>query len=95
MDLEEFRRSLSGDAPPAGMSAPLQVLWWAENGSWERAHEMAQDMPDPDGALLHGHLHREEGDLSNAGYWYRRAGSSIPGDSIEVERVRLLRHFLS
>ena len=38
------------------------------------AHRLAQAQDDKTGAWVHAHLHRVEGDLSNAGYWYRRAG---------------------
>jgi hypothetical protein len=32
------------------------------------------------GSWIHAFLHREEGDLSNAAYWYRRAGMTMPKD---------------
>jgi hypothetical protein len=30
-------------------------------------------------------LHRKEGDLSNAAYWYRRAGRPVATGSLEAE----------
>lgn len=32
MNLEEFRRSLSADAPPAGLARALEALWRAKRG---------------------------------------------------------------
>jgi hypothetical protein len=82
MTAEELRASAMRDhAPPAGLSLPLRALWWAAKGDWTRAHEVAQEGQDADAAWAHAWLHRQEGDLSNADYWYRRAGrqrSSLP-----------------
>ncbi len=74
MTLEEFRASLTGAAPPAGLPGPLVALWHAARGDWERAHRIVQELPGAEAAWVHAHLHREEGDRWNAGYWYRRAG---------------------
>ena len=73
MDLQAFRTSLDGAGPPAGLSLALQALWWDAKGDWPRAHGCAQEQDDESGAWVHAYLHRVEGDLSNAGYWYRRA----------------------
>jgi hypothetical protein len=73
MTLDEFRASLSADAPPPGLSAPLHALWHDAHGDWDTAHTIAQDVGDDTGAWVHAYLHRKEGDLGNAGYWYRRA----------------------
>jgi hypothetical protein len=74
MDLEALRESLAVAAPPAGMSLAAQALWWDAKGNWQKAHECAQEQDDETGAWVHAYLHRKEGDASNAGYWYRRAG---------------------
>jgi hypothetical protein len=74
MDLAAFRASLTAAAPPAAVSLPLQALWWDANGDWATAHDCAQADPGPVGAAVHAYLHRKEPDLSNARYWYNRAG---------------------
>ena len=74
MNLATFRESIARDEPPAGTGNALAALWYEARGQWDRAHELAQQAPDPDGAWVHAYLHRVEGDESNAGYWYRRAG---------------------
>jgi hypothetical protein len=74
MDLEALRESLAVAAPPAGMSLAAQALRWDAKGNWQKAHECAQEQDDETGAWVHAYLHRKEGDASNAGYWYRRAG---------------------
>ncbi len=85
MTVEEFRRSLDEVAPPAGLSAPLLALWWDARGDWGRAHEAAQAGEDADSAWVHAYLHRKEGDLANAGYWYRRAGHPPAGGALDDE----------
>ncbi|WP_305907773.1 hypothetical protein Q9L42_014040 [Methylomarinum sp. Ch1-1] len=66
-----------------------QALQLARDGHWERAHEMVQPYSDKMACLIHAYLHREEGDLSNAGYWYRRAGEKMPDNTLEAELKRL------
>jgi hypothetical protein len=72
MDLDAFRRTLA-DAQPPALPAPLVALWHLARNEWERAHAIVQDGDDRDSAWVHAHLHRVEGDLSNARYWYARA----------------------
>jgi hypothetical protein len=69
------------------------VLWYAHHGDWDRAHDIAQDMPGRDGAWLHAYLHRVEGDAFNAGYWYRRADRPEPTESLTEEWETLAAHF--
>jgi hypothetical protein len=72
--LEGFEASLGDAGPPTGASPLLEALWHEARGDWTRAHQIAQDDESADGAWVHAYLHRVEGDLANAGYWYRRAG---------------------
>jgi hypothetical protein len=60
------------------MSAPkaalLQAIDLALAGKWDVAHETVQQYEDDaTAAWLHAVLHKMEGDLGNARYWYRRA----------------------
>jgi len=79
MNLESFRASLDQPAPPAGLSPLLTALWHAARDEWDAAHRIAQDDDSAEGAWVHAHLHRVEGDESNAGYWYRRCSKSSRG----------------
>ena len=94
MDLGKFRASLERPAPPEGLSPLLQALWHAARDEWEAAHRLAQDDNSADGAWVHAYLHRVEGDESNAGYWYRRAGkphcqSSLASEWTEIATALL------
>jgi len=85
MTLQEFRESLSQLAPPTPENLALTGLWWDAKGDWTRAHESAQQDEGPSGAWVHAYLHRKGGDISNAEYWYNRAGKKHSSASFEVE----------
>jgi hypothetical protein len=87
--IEEFQVS-EGSA----FSGALLALWWDARGDWNRAHELAQDVAGPDGAWVHAYLHRQDGDLENAGYWYRRAGRSVATGDSRVEWEGIVREML-
>jgi hypothetical protein len=85
MGLDDFRDSLSRTAAPEGLGSLLCALWYDAKGDWSRAHQIVQDEEGRDAAWVHAYLHRKEGDLSNASYWYRRAGKPACGTSLEDE----------
>ncbi len=68
-----------------------QALALLSSGDWNAAHELVQDEPSPEAAWMHAHLHRVEGDLANAGYWYRRAGRPVATGGLEEERREIER----
>ncbi|MEZ4729746.1 MAG: hypothetical protein R3E79_21660 [Caldilineaceae bacterium] len=85
MTLQEFKASLQQETPPAGLSTALQALWQAGKGEWQASHAITQVQGDADVDWVHAYLHREEGDLNNAGYWYRRAGKPTSSQSLAEE----------
>jgi hypothetical protein len=88
MTIDEFKATLNAATPPA--APPLMLaLWHDARGDWEKAHALAQDVDDKDGAWVHAYLHRKEGDLGNAAYWYRRAGQPVASESLAAEWERI------
>ena len=85
MELDESMQSIKEEAPPEGLSEPLQAMWHARKGDWETAHNIAQSIGGELGSCIHAYLHRVEGDLSNADYWYKRAGKPQFQGSTEAE----------
>ena len=67
----------------------LKSLLIEAGGDWDAAHSIAQDINCSDGSWVHAYLHRVEGDLGNAGYWYRQAGQPTAKDSLEAEWKRI------
>ena len=80
-----FRNSLQDNDAPQNSSVYLSALWYEAKGDWDKAHELIQDITDKDAAWIHAYLHRKEGDIGNADYWYRRAGKQRPAATLEEE----------
>jgi hypothetical protein len=87
--LSSFQATLTQDAPPAAISAPLEALWWDAKGDWSRAHELVDELETPDGMAVHAYLHRKEGEAWNADYWYRRAGRGYYREELADEWASL------
>lgn len=85
MELQAFKDSLLEDAPPAGLGGELQALWHEAKGDWHKAHKLAQAESGATAEWVHAYLHRVEGDMGNAGYWYRRCGKPFCETSLEAE----------
>ena len=82
---DRFRTLLRDPAPPQDARPALRALWHAGRGEWALAHATVQDETDPESAWVHAHLHRQEGDLANAAYWYRRAARPEARGTIQDE----------
>ncbi|MCA8968707.1 MAG: hypothetical protein KDC95_02950 [Planctomycetes bacterium] len=74
-----------GARPPGDVY--LAALWLDGRGDWNGAHDLLQDhdVTDVKSAAVHAYLHRKEGDLPNADYWYRRAGVGRPDVGLAEE----------
>ena len=94
MTLDEFKATLKEGAPPKGLSPALSALWQDARGNWSDAHAIAQEINDHIGSWIHAYLHRKEGDLGNAGYWYRRAGKPAAQDALDDEWARIVSELL-
>lgn len=94
MNLSSFVQSLLNSSPPKDLSPALRALWFDRCGTWEKAHEEIQHEEDPSSAATHAYLHRKEGDLWNARYWYKRAKRREFRGSLEQEWESLVREFL-
>jgi hypothetical protein len=70
-------------------NGPLVALERLEAGDWDGAHALVQDDPSPEAAWVHALLHRVEGDIPNARYWYRRAGRPERTGDLEEERAEI------
>jgi hypothetical protein len=86
----DFARSLSKRHPPAAYAPALQALWFAAKDDWKAAHDIVMAHDDKDCAWVHAHLHRLEGDLDNARYWYRRAGKRPATGAFDAERDAII-----
>jgi hypothetical protein len=94
MSLEEFQKSLAGSQSPASLSPYLEALWYDGKDDWETAHTLIQDTGDKTAARIHAYLHRKEGDIANARYWYRNAGQKLPDLSLADEWKKIVSDLL-
>ena len=95
MNLDEYLASIENEQPSSELSETLTSLWWDKKGDWDTAHTIAQEIPTPQGSAVHAYLHREEGVLWNADYWYSRAGRVRPDISLEAEWNNLVNEMLA
>lgn len=93
--LTEFKQSLTLEKPISGISVQLKSLWYDGKGDWHQAHEQVDQLTDRDSAWVHAYLHRKEGDIWNADYWYRKAGKIRPNISLEKEWEELVVLFMN
>src|SRR5438046_10421531 len=67
--------ALMADPVQAPIDELRKAVALAQSGDWQAAHLIAQDYDgDPIANWIHGIVHRMEGDVSNASYWYERCG---------------------
>jgi hypothetical protein len=82
---DTFLDSLESGTPPATAVPLLRAVWLGLRGEWEAAHRIAQDDASAEGAWVHAWLHRIEGDLANARYWYRQAHREVAEGDLQQE----------
>ncbi len=92
--LYEFKESLRSDQPADTFSAQLKSLWYDGKGDWHQAHAEVDHLNDRDSAWVHAYLHRKEGDIWNADYWYNKARQTRPALSLQEEWEQLVIRFL-
>jgi hypothetical protein len=85
MTLTDFKRTLSQPQPPAESAPAVAALWWAANDDWDKAHKLVMDESGKDCAWVHAYLHRVEGELENARYWYWKAGRAAESGALPTE----------
>ena len=90
MEISFLRNSLKQNDPPQNLPIHLKALWYDAKGNWQKAHNLIQDLNDNTAAWIHAYLHRKEGDMGNADYWYSRAGKKMPQFSLEKEWEQLV-----
>lgn len=79
--LQELRRLALEDLFDAGTVENRDFAKCVQSGlylyfsSLDESHKISQGIPSASGSYWHGIMHRQEGDWSNAKYWFRRVGT--------------------
>lgn len=95
MNTHEFISSIAQNQIPSDLPLHLQALWHDGKGDWKKAHDLIDQLNDKASAHVHAYLHRKEGDIWNADYWYSRAGQKKPAINLEEEWGKLVVLYLS
>jgi len=70
----------------------IQALELEKSNNWNASHELIQPYSTMEACWIHAYLHRVEGDLGNASYWYSRAGKKMPSHSLKTEWEELFKY---
>ncbi|UZD24241.1 hypothetical protein PBT90_12685 [Algoriphagus halophytocola] len=89
----QYTSFLADKAGLADLSPVLKALWYDGNGDWKKAHDQVDSLGGKDAARIHAYLHRKEGDLWNADYWYGRSGESRPEQTLDEEWAMLMERY--
>jgi hypothetical protein len=74
---------------PNPTAALLRAVAQALAGDWQAAHVVAQEHEgDAVADWIHAVVHRMEGDLGNARYWYGRCGRALRPSVATADELR-------
>ncbi len=94
MQFEIFQQSTKEQAPSKELSVYLQAMWYDAHGDWHKAHHLVDSLENTTACWVHAYLHRKEGDLWNADYWYHKAGKIRPAVSLAEEWEMIVKALL-
>lgn len=85
MGFQEFLDTLDKQKASTSEVELLKALWYLKMDNWDKSHDIVSNCQGKAAAWIHGLLHKIEGDLWNANYWYRQAGVENPTIDREAE----------
>ena len=85
MQYDDFIKSTKESEPTDKLSGVHLAIWYAVKNNWDMAHNIVQDINTQTASWIHAYLHRVEGDISNAHYWYNRAKKEPSSESLKSE----------
>ena len=91
MNINNLIESTQRKEPPNQLSEIHLALWYALKGDWDMAHNITQDIQSETASWIHAYLHRKEGDIGNAHYWYRRANKKPYSGSLKAELDEIVK----
>jgi len=74
----------------------MRAVALARMGEWDKAHSIVQKIDNnPISCWLHGVLHKIEGDVVNARYWYARCNHEFEDFSDNEVELSAIHDFLA
>ena len=95
MNYSDFIKLTQKETPPDDFNGIRLALWYAMKDNWDMAHNIAQDINTETASWIHAYLHRQEGDIENAHYWYRRSEKEAYSSSLEIELDDIIKSIIS
>ena len=94
MHYDDFINLTKKTEPSDALSGIYLALWHAMKNNWDMAHNIVQDIETKTASWIHAYLHRVEGDLGNANYWYNSAGKKSSNEPLEIELNNIIKSVL-
>ena len=91
MEYNDFIKLTEKQKPSEKLSGIHLAIFYILKDNWDMAHETVQKLNTEIACLFHAYLHRVEGDLDNAGYWYSRASMKPTTASLETELSDIIK----
>ena len=85
MQYDDFIKLTKESEPSDKLSGVYLAIWYAVKDNWDMAHNIVQDINTETASWIHAYLHRVEGDIGNAHYWYNRAGKKAYSGDLKPE----------
>ena len=95
MKYDDFIKLTKKSEPSDKLSGIHLAIWYAMKDNWDMAHNIVQDINTETASWIHAYLHRVEGDIDNAHYWYNRANKEPASESLESELNDIITSVLS
>ncbi len=67
------------------------AMHYDETDEFDKAHSIVMHIEHPLAFRIHAYLHRKEGDLDNAQYWYDKLDEKLFDGNYDDERTTILK----
>ena len=91
MQYDDFINLTKESEPSNNLSGVHLAVLYVFKDNWEMAHSIVQEIHTETAFWIHAYLHRVEGDIENAHYWYNRAKKDSSSESLETELNEIIK----
>ena len=95
MQYDEFIKLTKETKPSDKLSGIHLAIWYAVKDNWDMAHNIIQDINTETASWIHAYLHRVEGDIANAKYWYNHSKKEPCTESLKSELDNIIQFLFS
>ena len=95
MQYDDFIKLTKESKPSDKLSGIHLAIWYAVKDNWDMAHKIIQDINTETASWIHAYLHRVEGDIDNAKYWYNCSRKEPCTESLKSELDNIIQFLFS